>query len=78
MPNEELAKQLMDQAILLSEVMVKLNAIEQLLKTKGVFSEEELGTEIKKVVAQFSEVMKAALLASVPSTLSNAEPKELS
>jgi hypothetical protein len=64
MPNEEITKQLIDQAILTSEVMIKLKAIEQLLKAKNVFSEDELAVETKKVVAEFSEIVETALLAN--------------
>lgn len=54
-------KLLKDNTLLLSEVMIKLNAVIKVLQDKKIISEEVLMTEIKTIASRLSEEFEANL-----------------
>lgn len=56
MANEDFTNQ---QTILVSELLIKVSSLENLILTKGLATKEEIDIETKKVVEQLTKLVEA-------------------
>ncbi len=50
-----------EQTIMLSELLIKVTALENAVLAKGLINQIDIATETKKVVAKLSELMKQTI-----------------
>lgn len=55
-----------DVLALLADVMIRISALERVLITKKIISEDELNQEVDKVALQFSETVLKSIKETIP------------